>query len=92
MKNHHVIIIFIFITILTACGNKSSNNQLNSDSEEERMEVTKEEWIEVTEDVEEECSSCLGSGIINSYCSECGGCGYKTHYHSGTQPKSCSTC
>lgn len=73
MKTHHVIIIFLFVVISTACGNKSSNNQVNFDSEEE--------WIEVTEEVEEECPNCFGSGTINSNCSECGGYGYKTHYH-----------
>lgn len=92
MKTNHVNIIFIFVTILTACGNKSSNNQLNSNSEEERVDVTEEEWVEVTEEVEEKCTNCLGAGIINSDCSECGGDGYKTHYLSGTQPKSCSRC
>ena len=84
MKPYHAIIIFLFTTISTACGNKSSNRQMNSDS--------KEEWVEVTEEVEEECSNCFGSGIINPYCSECGGYGYKTCYRSGTRPKSCSTC
>lgn len=49
MKPYHVIIIFLFATILTACGNKSSNNQVNPDSEEK--------WVEVTEKVEEECSN-----------------------------------
>ena len=95
MKTNHFIIIFLFAIISNACGNKSSNNQEKSDSEEELVEGTEEveeELVEVTEEVEEECSNCLGSGIINSYCSECGGCGYKTHYQSDTQPKSCSTC
>ena len=72
MKKYHGIIIFLFATISTACGYKSSNNQVNSDSEEE--------WVEVTEEAEEECSNCFGSGFINSYCKECGGCGYKMHY------------
>ena len=57
MKTNHVNIIFIFVTILTACGNKSSNNQLNSNSEEERVDVTEEEWVEVTEEVEEKCTN-----------------------------------
>lgn len=83
MKPHHTII-FLFATILTACGNNPSNNQVNSDSEEE--------WVEVTEEVEEDCPNCFGSGVINSNCSNCGGFGYKTHYQSGTQPKSCSRC
>lgn len=81
MKPYHVIIIFLFTTILTACDNKSSSNQVNSDSAKEKLvEVTdsaEEELVEVTEEVEEECSNCLGSGIINSSCPECGGFGYK---------------
>ena len=84
MKPYHIIIIFLFAIISTACGNKSSNNQVNFDSEEE--------WVEVTEKVEEECPNCSGSGIINSNCSGCGGCGYRMHYLSGTKSKSCSTC
>ncbi len=86
MKIRYFIIMFLFATSLIACGNKSSNKQVDFDLELE------EEWVKVTEEVEEECPNCLGSGIITSHCPECGGFGYKTHYQSGTQPKSCSTC
>ena len=39
MKTHYVIIIFLFVVISTACGNKPLNNQVNSDSEEVWVEV-----------------------------------------------------
>lgn len=88
MKPLHVILLFITI-ISTACGNKSSNGQVNN-VQENPEPVT--EWVEVIEETEEECSVCYGSGITNSNCSWCGGHGYTMKYVSGTQPKSCSKC
>lgn len=80
--------IVVFLTVCFISCNQTSSNFQNRETPIQE----EDEWVEVEEEVEDDCSECNGFGFRNVSCSECGGWGHKTHYVSGTRPKDCSTC
>lgn len=87
MKIYQLSIILFLIVFLGACNQTSSNHQ----NVEIPIQV-EDEWVDVKEEVEEDCSVCYGLGFRNVSCQECGGWGHKTHNVSGSRPKDCSVC